>query len=109
MTGSCGLCRLLLPERDLVQAKSYGARLPFNESLEGISLLCPECSQTKASHCPVCKAAFLVEECGQRDTKYERADYDRENGEETELLACPSCDPGGDWDYLDDQEEDDLE
>jgi len=101
----------LLPERDLVQAKSYGARLPFNESLEEIRLLCPECSQTKASHCPVCKGAFLVEECGQRDTKYERAERDREEGEENDygLLACPSCDPGGDWDYLADQEEDDLE
>jgi hypothetical protein len=30
------------------------------------------------------------------NTKYEQATYEEVD---TELLACPACDPGGDWGY----------
>jgi hypothetical protein len=51
----------------------------------------------------VCGGAFLVDEHGSRDTKYERATYE---DVDAELLACPACDPRGDWGYLEGEEDD---
>lgn len=105
-TAHCGLC--IKPHREqelLIEARSYAAIKPFSESFDGIVLLCPQCEQTKASHCPVCGGAFLIDEHGSRDTKYERARDDWEDIP-IEVLACPACDPGGDWGYLESEYDD---
>jgi hypothetical protein len=82
-------------ERDLIEAREYGAIKPFGESFLRVVLVCSEC-EPRAKHCPVCDGAFLVDEHGSRDTKYERA---RDEEVDVDLLACPACDPGGDWGY----------
>jgi hypothetical protein len=105
-TAPCGLCGKPHQEQALIEARSYAAIRPFGESFDRAVLLCPQCEQTKASHCPVCGGAFLVDEHGSRDTKYERATYE---DVDAQLLACPACDPGGDWGYLEGEDDDDDE
>jgi len=110
-TSLCRFCGKPHREQDLIEARAYGAIKPFGKSFLRVVLLCPQCEQTNASHCPVCGGAFLVEEHGSRDTKYERATYDWEDIP-IELLACPACDPGGDWGYREseyDDSDDELE
>jgi hypothetical protein len=104
-TALCRLCIKPHREQDLIEVMAYGAMKPFGESFLWVVLVCPEC-EPRASHCPVCGGAFLVEEHGSRDTKYERATYEEVADE---LLACPSCDPDGDWGYLEGEEDDDDE
>jgi hypothetical protein len=95
-TALCGLCVKPHQKQDLIEARSYAAIKPFSESFDRVILVCPECERTGVSHCPVCGGAFLVDEHGSRDTKYEQATYE---DADAELLACPACDPGGDWGY----------
>jgi hypothetical protein len=104
-TARCGLCIKPHREQDLIEARSYAAIKPFSESFDRVVLLCPEC-EPRASHCPVCGGAFLVDEHGSRNTKYERATYEEIDAE---LLACPACDPGGEWGYQEWEEDDDEE
>jgi hypothetical protein len=97
----CGLCAEPRRARDLTPAREYGAALPFSESFQRVILVCPECAP-RASTCPACGGRFLIDEHGSRDTKYERAACEGEAGH----LTCPACDPGGDWGYLEWEEDD---
>jgi hypothetical protein len=104
-TAPCGFCGKPRQEQALIEARSYAAIKPFGESFDRTVFVCPEC-EPRASHCPSCGGAFLVDEHGSRDTKYERATYE---DVDAGLLACPACDPGGDWGYLEGEDDDDDE
>jgi len=95
-TALCGFCGKPHREQDLIEAREYDPIKPFSESLLRGILVCSACG-ARAKRCPVCGGAFFVDERGSRDTKYEKATYEEIDAE---LLACPACDPGGDWGYL---------